>query len=160
MKFQMASYSPFWGSGGGRGKSRGLHVVTLHFTKHDFFLTSPRYITMQYRPLSDASVTISSIRLHMHNLQTKLRTALFWLDERSSQLLRGGNLKSRLKPSSVKLSQLVQIKKRTWTHTHTCTYTHMQTHICTQRQQCDLLSLLFGVFTKNNDERGNHACPT
>jgi len=88
------------------------------------FLTTPRYITIQYRtqyrPLSDASVTFSSVRLH--NLQTKLRTALFWVDERISQLLRGGNLKSRLKPSSVKLSQLVQIKKRTWTHTHT--YAH------------------------------------
>ena len=46
------------------------------------FLTSPKIVQ-----LSDASVTISSVRLHMLNLQTKLSTALFWVEDRSSQLL-------------------------------------------------------------------------
>ena len=78
------------------------------------FPTSPRIVQ-----LSDASVTISSVRLHMLNLQTKLSTALFWVEDRSSQLLWGESLKSGLKPSFINISQLVQIKQQTWTHTHT-----------------------------------------
>jgi hypothetical protein len=178
MKFQMASRSRFGGGGGG-GKSHGLHVVTLQNMTLTKFLTSPISITIQYdtqyRLLSDASVTISSVRLHMQKLQTKLRTALFCVDKRSSQLLRGASLKSSLKTSFVKLSQLVQIKKRTWTHTHsdicahtgththvrTHTHTHTHTHICTQSRHYGLLSLLSDVFTKKKDERGNHDhCPT
>jgi len=63
---------------GWRGEENRTAFMLLLYTLQNMtltkFLTSPKPITIQYdtqyRPLSDASVTISCVGLHMHKLQT------------------------------------------------------------------------------------------